>query len=88
MIEITNANVTAEDMILEKAAQLRTTLIPFQTESPHLNAYRSQAGSVSGEECALRLSIDPEKLARADFEQARDGFIERNREALTELAKW
>lgn len=80
-------NLTSDGMTVEELVASSEIRVPFQACS--MNSMSIPAGpQPSPQPDGLQLSIDPDKLAQAEFDMAAKRFGDRNREALTELAKW
>jgi len=80
------ADKGAKSIAIQEAEKFLAPLQVMPGRPPNASYTTSDFGDEA--QTALRLSIDGQKLAQARFRIAADTYIERNREALTELAKW
>jgi len=81
-------NLTSDGMTMEELVDSSEIRVPFQAWSVNSTMSVSVQPEPSAQPDGLQLSIDPDKLAQAEFDMAAKRFGDRNREALTELAKW
>lgn len=87
MENLTTANAKLDEMSVERDIESHTIPVPFQTPSAPSTVSISGQGRPVGR-AGFGLSINRQRLAQAEFDRGADAFGERNREALTELAKW
>ncbi len=82
-----NLNLTSDGVAVEELVASSEIRAPFQVWS--MNSISIPLGPApSAHEHGVQLAIDPDRLAQAAFDIAAQKVADRNREALTELAKW
>ena len=77
---------TRKSIAVEEAEKFQVPLQVMPGHPPNASYTTSDFGDEG--QTALHLSIDAQKLAQGSLHIAADAHMERNREALSELAKW